>query len=127
MKLPHVFLIVFVLLAIGMISCDDNDSTDKKIRTSFGGITLLDHSISSCVDNPELPCTVSGTARNDAAFMFSIVTVKVLFLNENSETVAIEIAVAENLKRGREFDFSIESPLEDFQTDKYDIDIVTKH
>lgn len=126
-KLPHVFLIVFLLLAIGMISCDDDDSSDNSIRTSFGGITLLDHSISLCKDNPKLPCTVTGTARNDAAFMFSMVTVKVSFLDKTGETVTTGIAVVENLKRGREFDFAVESTLKDFLTDKYNIDIVTKH
>ncbi|NQT73706.1 MAG: hypothetical protein HQ553_13200 [Chloroflexi bacterium] len=110
-----------------MISCSDDDSSENNIQTSFGGITLLDHSISSCMDNPELPCTVSGNARNDAGFMFSMVTVKVSFLDENGETVTTGIAAVENLKRGREFDFAVETLLEDFQTDKYDIDIVTKH
>jgi len=87
----------------------------------------LDHSISSCMDNPELTCTVSGNARNDAGFMFSMVTVKVSFLDENGETVCTGIASFENLKRGREFDFAVESTLKDFLTDKYNIDIVTKH
>ena len=56
-----------------------------------------------------------------------MVTVKVSFLNENGEIVSIGIASFENLKRGREFDFAVEPPQKDFQTDKYDIEIITKH
>jgi len=56
-----------------------------------------------------------------------MVTVKVSFLNENGEIVSTGITSFENLKRGREFNFAVEPPVDDFKTDKYNIDIVTKH
>jgi len=127
MKSLCIVMTLFLLSAISMISCDNDDSSENSIRTSFGGITLLDHSISSCLDNPQLPCTVSGSARNDAGFTFSMVTVKVSFLNENGEIISTGIDSFENLKRGREFNFVVEPPQKDFQTDKYDIEIITKH
>lgn len=125
-KLLCPLFVVLLLFTLCVGSCGGDGSDDNDIKTSFGGITLLTHRMSPCKDNPDIHCTVAGTIKNDAIFTFSMVTIKVLFLDDEGNTVTAGIASIDNLKRGRESDFEVACPLEEFSPGKYSIEITTK-